>query len=88
MASLVSASWRPYEHYASSHQKQRDSEDDNVWHRALRFLRSKRLRVYSPRQCETRELPRGRDEPSNRFKRSSTTWCIRAMVEVRIGVWV
>ena len=44
---LASAGRRFYERYASSHQEKRDREDDIVWHSALRFLRSRRLK-YTP----------------------------------------
>jgi hypothetical protein len=46
---LSSAGRCPYEHYTSSHQQKRDREDNNVWHSALRFLRSRRLK-YTPRR--------------------------------------
>ena len=39
-------------------QEKGDSEDNNVWHSTLRFLRSKRLRVYSQRTRATREPER------------------------------
>ena len=47
------AGWGRDEQYASSNQEKRDSEDKNVWHSALRFLRSKRPRVYSQRKSAT-----------------------------------
>ena len=42
-----SAGRRPYERYTSSDQEKGDSEDNDVWHSALRFLRSRRLK-YTP----------------------------------------
>jgi hypothetical protein len=80
---LASARRGHYEHYTSTNEEKRESEDNIVWHNALCFLRSRASEVYSLGNRTTRGalierrspiLAEGHCSPGDRRRRSCGHW--------------